>query len=328
MIEKYTPEIVADNPEQHKESIEKQLVLLQVLFCDRLYQQYKNECKRDDRPIDKTFSNILEEQRAYYTGDLRMLEIICSDKSLSEEELYDLIAEKHYKILNPLYNQLPEGKTDDNSPEYIKNRAGELSILINYLEAEQKKVKDKFPDKWREITKRPRDENGQIENMAGIIAFNPLRENYNPDIRQVEAALKKEGFSESDSFLEIDLPTRIAAEGKFSPKAIRESLTRLAERIIDKYPETRAIVAESWLLSHPIFQRFIKMKVIGEGGINWRQLIGNNGQIEQARVQELFSTGKMPYKNLIGYVSTKEFLQEYLPAERRGEIELTNDEVR
>lgn len=322
MNERYTPEIVADNPEQHKESIEKQLVLLQVLFCDRLYQQYKNECKKDDKPVDKTFSDILEEQEAYYSGDLRMLEIISSARSLSEEELHGLVAEKHYKILDPLYNQLPEGKIDDNSPEYIKRRVGELNALINYLEVEQKKVKNKFPDKWREMTKRPRYEDGQIKNMAGIIAFDSLKGNYNPDIRQIEAALRQEGFLEFDDILEIDLPTGIEVKEKLSPKTIRASLTSLAEKLINEYPKTRAIVAESWLLSHPIFQRFIKMKIIGEGGINWRQLIGSNGQIEQTRVQELFSTGKMPYRNLIGYIPIEEFLQQYLPAERRGEIKL------
>lgn len=322
MNEKYTPEIVADNPEQHKESLEKQLIQLQVLFCDRLYQQYKNKCKRDGKPVDKTFSDILEEQMAYYTGDLRMLVIMRSEKSLSEEEQYALIAEKYYKIIDPLYDQLPEGKTDDNSPEYIKSRVSELNTLIDYLEVEKRKAKEELPDKWREMHERPRNEDGQVEDRTGIIDFNSLKEHYDPDIRQIEAALRHEGFSEFDDFLQIHLPAQIGVERKISPKTIRESLKCLAEEIIDKHPETRAIVAVSWLLSHPVFQRFIKMKMIGEGGSNWRQLIGSNGQIEQERVKELFLTGKMSYRNLIGYIPVKEFLQQYLPAKRRGEIKL------
>ena len=322
MTERYTPEIIANNPEQHGEVIEKQLVQLQVLFCDRLYWQYKNECKKNGRPVDKTFSDILEEQETYYSGDLRMLVNVNSARNLSETEQYDLIAEKYYKVLDPLYNKLPEGKMDDNSPEYIKGRAGELNVLVGYLETEKNKVKEEFPDKWREMTERPKNEQGQIENRAGLIDFNSLEEYDISEIRQLKSALRREGFSEFDDFLQIHLPAQFGEERKISPKAIRESLASLAEKIIGKYPETRAIVAVSWLLDHPIFKRFIKMKMIGEGGSNWRQLIGSNGQIEQARVKELFLTGKMPYRNLIGYIPIKEFLGEYLPAERRGKIKL------
>lgn len=262
----------------------------------------------------------MEEQEAYLTGDLRLSEIIQSARDLSDEELNDLVAKKHYKILDSLYNKLPEGKEDDNSSEYIKSRINELNALTDYSEAEQKKAKDKFPDKWREITERPKNEDGKIKNRAGIIDFESLKGVHNTDNRRAKMALRKEGFSEFDDFLEIHLPAQFGAEVKISPKTIKESLARLAEMIINKYPETRAIVAVSWLLDHPIFQRFIKMEIISEGSINWRQLIGNNGQIEQARVEKLFSTGKMPYKNLIGYIPIEEFLQEYLPAERRGEI--------
>ena len=178
MNEKYTPEIIANNPEQHKEGIERQLRQLQVLFCDRLYQQYKNECKRDGKPIDKTFSDILEEHGAQYAGDLRMLVIMYNEneRDLSEEEQDDLVAEKYYKDINELYSELPEGKIDDNSPECIKSRIDELNILIDYLEAEVKKAKVELPDKWREMHELPEDENGQTENTAGLIVFNSLKE--------------------------------------------------------------------------------------------------------------------------------------------------------
>ena len=169
--EKYTPEIIANNPEQHKEDIERQLRQLQVLFCDKLYQQYNNECKSNNKPIDKTFSDILEEHGARYAGDFRMLVIMHSTRNLSEEEQDDLVEEKYYKKIDKLYDELPEGKIDDNSPEYIKSRIGELNILIDYLEAEVKKAKDELPDKWREMTELPKNENGQIENMAGFIVF-------------------------------------------------------------------------------------------------------------------------------------------------------------
>lgn len=319
MNEKYTPEIIANNPEQHKEGIEKQLKQLQVLFCDRLYQQYKNECERNSKPIKQDFSDILEEHGARYAGELRMLAIMRSARSLSEEEQDNLVAEEHYKNINKLYGQLPKGKIDDNSPEYIEDRINELNILVDYLEAELKKTKDEFPDKWREMHELPKDENGQIENTAGLIVFNSLKEYDTPEIRQVQTALKKAGFSEFDDFLEIHFPAQFGGQ-KISPETITESFACLAEKIINKYPETRAIVTVSWLLDHPKYKQLFNMKEIGESGSNWGQLIGSNGQIKQARVKELFSTGKMPYRNLIGYVPAEEFLREYLPAERRDKI--------
>lgn len=319
MNEKYTPEIIADNPEQRREGVERQLRQLQVLFCDKLYQKYKDECTRNNKPIDKIFSDVLEENGAHYAGDLRMLAIIYGAGSLNEEEQYDLVTEKYYKNINKLYNELPEGKIDDNSLEYIQSRISKLNILIDYLETEVKKAKDELPDKWREMQELPKNENGEIKNTAGLIVFNSLKEYNTPEIREVETALEKIGFSKFDDFLEIHLPAQFG-EQKISSETITESLACLAEIIIDKYPETRAIVTVSWLLDHPKFKKFFEMNEIGESGNNWRQLIGNNGQIKQARVEELLSTGKMPYKNLIGYISVEKFLQKYLPNERRGKI--------
>jgi hypothetical protein len=310
--EKYTPEIIVNSPEQHKEDIEKQLGQLQVLFCDRLYQQYKDECKNNHKPIDKTFSDILEEHGARYAGDFRMLVIMRSTKNLSEEEQDNLVEEKYYKNIDKLYNELPGGKIDDNSSEYIKSRIGELNILIDYLESEVKKAKNELPDKWREMTELPKNENGQIENMAGLIVFNSLKEYNTPEIRQIETALEKVGFLKSEDFLEIHLPAQYG-DKEISPETITESLACLAKKIVDKYPKIRAVVTVSWLLDHPKFKQLFMMNEIGEAGNNWGQFIGSNRQIKQERVKELFSTGKMPYRNLIGYISVERFLEKYLP---------------
>lgn len=308
MKEAYTSEICANNLEQHKELLEKQLVQLQVLFFDKMYQRYKNECSKNNKPLIKNFSDFLEEQEAYFVGDLRMLEIIKSEKDLSEKELYNLIKEKHYKILDALYDRLPEVNIADNTAESIKNRADELSILFEYLDTELNKAKENFPERWQKIAKQAAGKSGY---MAGSIFYESLKERYDFDESQIKKALEKEGFSEFDNIMQIHLPTQIGSKEKISPKAIKKSLFRLSKIITDKYPNTRAIVAESWLLSHPVFQRFIKMKIIGENNYNWRQLIADNGQIEPSRIKELFENGQMPYKNLIGYISAEEFIQKY-----------------
>jgi hypothetical protein len=311
MNEKFTPEVVADSPLKHKEGIARQLRQLQVLFCDRLYQQYKNKCKINQKPIDKTFSDILEEHGAQYAGDLRMMAILNSARVLSEEEQSEVIGEKYYKIIDRLYGQLPEGQANDISPEYIKNRIDDLNILIEYLETELKKTQNEFLDKWREMHEMPINKEGQIENKTGVIFFDYLKEYDTPEVRQVLAALEKAGFSKSDDFLEIHLPAQYG-EQKIDEEAITESLRSLANIIIDKYPKTRAIVTVSWLLDHPKFKQIFKMHEIGESGNNWSQMIGSNRQIREDRVKEFFASGKMPYRNIIGYIPTEEFLHEYL----------------
>ena len=188
--------------------------------------------------------------------------------------------------------------------------------MIDYLESEVKQTKNEFPDKWREMIELPKNENGENENTAGLIVFNSLKEYDTPEIHQIEAALEQAGLLKSDDFLEIHLPAQYG-EQKISPETITESLNCLAKIIVDKYPTTRAIVTVSWLLDHPKFKQLFMMNEIGVSGNNWGQLIGSNRQINQERVKELLLTEKMPYKNLIGYISVEKFLKKYLPNKRK-----------
>lgn len=319
---KYTPDIKVENLEQHKEGVEEQLKQVQLLFCDKVYQEYRRECARDIKPIKKTFSDTLEDQHAYYTEDLRMLVRASNGKRLNSDEEYDLVLSKYYSHLDEIYNHISAGQEINASPESVRKRADELSILVDFIEAEKNKIKLEYPDAWHDMTERPRNESGALINRVGIIDFNPLKNHVNPEVHKMEEKLKEEGFSEFDDFLEIHMPSNFEVENKLGPDVIKASLANLAEMIIDKMPETRAVVAVSWLLDHPIFKRFIKMTVVGEAGSNWRQLISKDGQIDQLRVKKLFSDGRLPFRNLMGYIKVEDFLQEYLPKHRRGEIRL------
>lgn len=320
----YIPRIEAENLEKHKEDVEKQLMQLQLLFCDRIYQQYKKDCIKDGKPVEKTFSDILESEdvRSYYTEELRLLVRVASEKELSPDEEHDLAKTEYYDHLDDLYGALPDGDTDDNSPKFFKKRAEEIECLVGYLEDEKKKIKEHYPEKWREMTEKKKDESGKIKNRVGMIDFNPLKKHVNLDAVKTEEILKKEGFGEFDDFLEIHMPSAFEFEDKLNRDSVNASLSGLAEKIVNDMPETRAVVATSWLLDHPVLRRFIKMKIIGEGGGNWRQFIDKNGQLDQAKIEKLFSDGKLPFRNLIGYIEVKDFLSKYLPKEKRGEIKL------
>jgi hypothetical protein len=305
MNEKFMPEINAGSPERSREEMERRLQHLQVLFCDQLYQKYKLECEESGRPNDKVFSDFLEEKGAQYAGEFRKLAILSSDEKLDETEQYELV-KKYYQEIDKLYNELPDRNTENITTDHIQGRLDELRPLIGYLNEAVRNIKEKFPDKWREMHE-PED-----EKEAGLIAFNFLDEYDTPEIRRIKTALVEEaGFSKNDRFLEIHWPAQFGDQ-KINEKTMAESFKILARIIVDEYPETQAVVTASWLLDHHKYKDIFGMKVIGEGDLNWGQMIGSDRQVRQDRVGELLQTEKMPYRNLIGYISTEELLKKYL----------------
>ncbi|MFZ2205738.1 MAG: hypothetical protein WAV23_04055 [Minisyncoccia bacterium] len=102
------------------------------------------------------------------------------------------------------------------------------------------------------------------------------------------------------------------------------SLQKLAVKIVDDFPETKAILAHSWLMDTPIAERIgfkiYKRENYSEQGSFWSQFINSNGQIDKERVKKFLETGKAPYSVALGAMTTEDFLRKYLPPERRGKI--------
>lgn len=108
---------------------------------------------------------------------------------------------------------------------------------------------------------------------------------------------------------------------------MKQELSKVAEQIIDEFPQCAAVVGSSWLMDTPIAKRLgftpipefkTPMNVYNA----WLQLIDKNGQIDQNRLKKLMETGELPYRNTVGYIKTEDFLRSYLPKERRGVITL------
>jgi hypothetical protein len=194
-----------------------------------------------------------------------------------------------------------------------------LQTLVDYVKNIKLKSQANFSSFWQE-----NDDNRHPdqEHQAGIFSFNSLNSNSNDVNKDLLAGLEKAGFSQFDEFLEIHIPDIFSSGRPLTPEVIRESLSRLAETIIDKYPQTSAVVGVSWLLGHRAVKRLIEFHIIKEGPPNWRQLIDKDGQIDQNKLQNLITNDELPYKNLYGYLSTEDFLSKFLPAGRKGQIML------
>jgi hypothetical protein len=323
----YTPEIRVENLEQHKEGIEDQLRQVQLLFCDKVYSEYKTECRKNNEPIGKTFSDIMEDQRVDYTEDLRMVHRVAGESKLGLDEEYKVVHELFYKNINAIYDDLPETETDYTMPLQIRKRAEVLSEIVKYIEEQKSKAKEAHPEKWQEMTRQNRNETEKSENMAGgLFMFNKLNKRDNPDAKKAEQLLTRDGFSEFDDFLEIHFPSIFKAGKKLGREEIVKALADLANIIIERYPETRAIVGISWLLERKVMDKILPMRKFDKpdelASTNWQQLITEEGQINQDKVQQLFQSGVMPARNIIGYIKVEDFLQKYLPADKQGQIRL------
>lgn len=323
----YTPEIRVENLEQHKEGIEDQLKQVQLLFCDKVYSEYKAECRKNNKPIGKTFTDIMEDQRVYYTDDLRMVYRVAGESRLGLDEEYKVVHELFYKNINAIYDNLPESETDFTMPSQIHKRAEALSEIVKYIEEQKSKAKELHPEKWENMTSQNRNETEKVKNIAGgLIMFNQLKNNSNPDAKKAEQLMTADGFSEFDDFLEIHFLPIFEAGKKLGREEVAKALADLANIIIERYPETRAIVGISWLLERKVMDKILPMRKFDKSdelaSANWQQLITGDGQLNQDKVQQLFQSGVMPARNIIGYIKVEDFLRKYLPRDKQSQIRL------
>ncbi|MEI8270218.1 MAG: hypothetical protein WCG45_02520, partial [bacterium] len=106
------------------------------------------------------------------------------------------------------------------------------------------------------------------------------------------------------------------------------SLEKLALEIVEKHPETKAVVGKSWLMDTAIAKR-IGFKVYNRNfdikeniGSFWGQFVDSNGQIKNNDVLKFLETGEPHYKIAAGAIMVEDFLGKYLPEERKGRISL------
>jgi hypothetical protein len=159
--------------------------------------------------------------------------------------------------------------------------------------------------------------NNENEERAGLIHFNTTK---------AMGEFKDFGINEGDDCISIHFKDLIQQKSKdhtvnniFSG----ESLSILALKIIEKYPQTKAIIAESWLIDSAIGERVgftpsKKIYNVVQDSRFWGQFLDGNGKIKKDEIQKFINTGIPEYYVTDGFIMTKDFLEKYLPKEYKG----------
>jgi hypothetical protein len=291
-------QIAAENLESHSKKLDDELLKIQLFYYDDLIVRGKNE--------GKGLSQLLKETGG--TGIMNINALFRFEKSDEKEKN----EEEFSKKLDALY--APEnGSLDDKD-----KRAARLKAALDLFAEWEKDARARHPEEWAE---HEADRAASMDkNRIGIYKYNLLKkENVHPRILE---KMQEQGYSSNEEYFEIHLPASYENEEKVTPDNIKKYTAKLAELIVDEYPQARGVVGSSWLLDRAALRRYYGFKPVAEGKPNWLQFVGEDGQINAERVEELVQTGELPHKNIFAVVDTVDFLKKFLPPERRGEIKL------
>lgn len=192
----------------------------------------------------------------------------------------------------------------------IYEQGGDWALLIrNILNEETEKYQT------------PRNQQPPKE-FAGAINYN---------LRAGEHGLEEYGFDPNlDQALEIHLEQLFKhPDKKLTSREILDSFSKLAEVIVDKFPQVKMLVAESWLMDHPLFKKLGFQITAKPSDIrtasHWLQFVDKDGQIDQKKADELLQTGEFTYHSRVAYFPIMDFLNKYLPPDRRGKPIILKD---
>lgn len=153
------------------------------------------------------------------------------------------------------------------------------------------------------------------------------------DKRSYEDRLENFGIDYDDEILSIHISEAfLHKDTALSSSSIRAIMSKLAETIVEKYPQIKAVVGESWLIDTPIAKRLgftivENVDVPQNNNSMWYQFIKQDGQIDEKRVSDLLENGEPPFKAKLGIIPVVKFLELYLPDDKRGKDIILKERV-
>ncbi len=297
-FEEFKKPIETQSIEEHEKILEEKMTKIQLQYVDRLSQG-------KILPINKTIEgdNI----------DVKDLSVLFSRCTWIPEEL------KHQ------YDNRIGGEFDKNARNLFQRKIMDnISVFFkedhkNWIEKTEEFIKNEI-EKLGPIQKKEEQDNNQDTRKVGLIEFG-IEDNLGELLSKLDM--------KDDRYISIHFPEfykqkKDGIKNLFSVNSI-DSFKKLALKIINDYPEAKAVVGESWLMDTPIAKRigFIVSDYSSRrklGGQFWGQFINSDGQIDNERVSKFLETGIPPYKVSIGIIMVEDFLKKYLPEDRRGKI--------
>jgi hypothetical protein len=288
-LEEFKHPIESGNMQEHERLLNEQIRKAQILFTESKFINNDNK--------DLKYSDLLEKNTHLISSIVWIYE-----KNLKNTENIK------YPELDELGKKFKEVvKIDIDNIVLSSSGEDRVDKILNYINTKY----SEYPQESESI---------KDNNHVGLIKYEERVSSLDEE-KDEEKLLKATGLNKKDDYLRIHLAPAYVNNNELNPNKIKKWLSELAEVIIDKFPEARAIVGTSWLFDHPIMKR-LGFKIIDEksGRENWSQIINKDGQIDTDRLEDAIKNGELPFKNLTGYIFTEDFLKKYLPENRRGEI--------
>ncbi len=320
-LEKLGQPIAAKSIEEHEDALEEKMTEIRLEYVDRIFSKKIpplekkikiNEDEEIDLPVDdfifllSRYTSVLTDLMSYHIAQKK-------DEGIKwEDDMYDPAQEEFISKIEEFHN---------------KDKENWISKTMELLDEERKNTKTKI-SVWNAasiIRERAEHEDYQWKEehgRAGLINFD-VDNGYQYWFKGSEIPIP---IKKSDTCISIHLEPLFkktlnnADTNLFSSG----SLEKLAVQIVEKFPETKAIIAESWLMDTPIAQRIgfkiYKRENYSRHGSFWQQFINQAGQIDNERVKKFLETGQAPYRIALGVIMTEDFLKKYLPKEQKGKI--------
>jgi len=279
--------IISNSIEEHEKELQDKMIMIELEYVDKLFLKEIPPLNKDSQTDD------IRDLVSKYTEIQGKIMEYKNGKS-NEKELI-VSKEKILGGISDLYHK-DHDHWIEKSEELINQ---ELQKYKNYGKGE--------------------DSNKDLENKAGLINF---------DMETgVGHILPGSGLLDEDICMGIHFNDFYKQQtGDIKNLFSSSSLEKLALKIINEHPETKAVVGESWLMDTPIAKRIgftvYNRDLEFKGGPFWGQFIDSNGQIKSEEVSKFLKTGKPPYIIAAGAIMVEDFLKKYLPKEKRGVIKL------
>lgn len=284
---------------------EREIKLLNLIEQISLFYANKKFKEEKGKKPDYKFSEAVKKFTP--TEDLIGQKINCLEgfNFLEKEEKILLFFKELYQKIDDVYN--PETENIEDVLDIINREDKEFK---KYLQVENLKEID-FNTKQRETKVFQFNQINDIENYRGGIYRDLLQK----------------GFCNIDKLTEIHVDNFFSSgNNSLGSELIKNDLSVIATNIVNKYPQTAAVVGKSWLLDTSLGKAlgFKTIKMEQENQFNdfsvWNQFMDKDGNINQSRLNKFMQDEKVPYKSVVAYIPVEDFLKRYLPKNKRGKI--------
>lgn len=294
------------------ESLKEELLDYQFQYIEKIEKGELNELIDEDS--DK-FKN--EGEKNFEKGFKTSFEKKLFGYTNLNSNLWDECERRLKKIDPKWFGEWVKGIISQINNEYISGNKDWAKKAQNIIVENLNKVGPIIEESPEEKEKKEKEKN---EKKIGLIHYNLEHTNL----------LNEFGINKNDDCLSIHIYDFFEQKGKdpsLSKFSLKDSFSKLAIRIVEKYPEVRVIIGRSWLLDSPIgkkmeFNIYKRHKEVMRHAGSWGQFITENGEINKEKMKKFLDTGIPEFFPVEGFIKVEDFLRKYLPPEKRGPIQL------